>query len=117
MNRALIVAPLLALLIALSGCEFLEGAFPLTSAGYREGGIVGAVGGFASGAQAICRKLDGEEVTLALDVSAADLGATDALERVRAKRRAACSSIGAVSVLVDGVAVPLTSAPVPPAVQ
>jgi hypothetical protein len=115
MIRLFSIAPIVALALALTGCAGLETAFPLTSAGYKERGIVGAVSGFASGAQAICQTLDGEEIAVALDVSAADLGATDALEKIRAKRRAACVSVGAVGVLADGVVVPLTSPPAAPA--
>ena len=117
MIRLFLVAPLVALAIALTGCTGLETAFPLTSAGYKGGGIVGAVSGYASGVQAVCMTLDGEEVVVALDMFAADLGAADGLEKIREKRREVCGAVGAVAVLVDGVAVPLTAAAAPHAVE
>lgn len=101
---------MLVLVFGLAACETFKTAFPRTAAGYRDGGVVGAVQGAASGLLAICRTLDGEEIKVALDLAAADLGATDSLERIRRARLAACRSIGAASLIVDGLAVPVTAA-------
>ena len=95
----------------------LEQAFPLTSNGFNTGGIVGAVSGFSFGVQAICRTLDGHETVVPVDMSPADMAAPDRLEKIREKRRAVCASFGTAAVPVDGVAVPLTSAPVAPSIE
>ncbi|PKQ00465.1 MAG: hypothetical protein CVT73_24700 [Alphaproteobacteria bacterium HGW-Alphaproteobacteria-12] len=115
MRRVLlhVMLPVLAL-GALAGCAVLEAAFPRTAEGFRQGGIVGAIGGFAEGVLTVCGTLDGEEVRLLVDVTAAEFGAGDGLAHVREMRMDACRKVGAVSALIDGVAVPLIEAHNPP---
>jgi hypothetical protein len=96
--------------LGLAGCDALEDAFPRTTAGFRDGGIVGAFQGAAAGALAICATLDGEEVRVLVDLTAAEFGAEDSVAAIRARRIDACRKAGAASALVDGVAIPLIEA-------
>lgn len=98
------------LVLGLAGCEVLKDAFPRTTAGFRDGGIVGALQGFGSGVLAVCATLDGEEVRVLAEVTAAEFGAEDLVAHVRALRVDACRKVGAASALIDGVAVPLIEA-------
>jgi hypothetical protein len=109
MKRLFLTLPLLAIVVALSGCGGAGAAFPLTSNGYEQGGIVGAVSGFNIGVQAVCRQLDSEETVAAANLSAGDFGAAKDLEKIRVRRRSICLSVGTVGLLVDGVIVPLTA--------
>lgn len=119
-NKLTIAALVLALPLALAACEngapdWVTKTFPNTTAGYEQGGILGALDGASSALLARCQMLDGEEVQAVIDTAAAGIGpaASEAVEQIRALRRRACAAIGAVNFFVDGAWIPVE--PVAPA--
>lgn len=90
--------------LTIGGCEVARTVAPHTTAGFEQGGVLGALEGASGVVLATCRTLDGEVVQVAVDGLAFAAGAEDALEAVRAARRRACAAAGAVHVVSDGLA-------------
>ena len=93
----------IAVALAIGGCEAAETIAPRTTAGFEEGGVVGALGGASGALLATCRTLDGEVAQVAVDGLALATGTADALAAARAARRRACAAAGAVHAISDGL--------------
>ncbi|MEM9737392.1 MAG: hypothetical protein AAF908_12435 [Pseudomonadota bacterium] len=93
---------MMVLVLALSACATLESVAPRTVAGFRTGGILGALDGATGAILARCRRYDGTEFRIALETLAVETGAGDNLVRLREKRLSACRAAGAISVLTGG---------------
>ncbi len=112
---------LAAALLVLAGCArdpdgsidwrgSVKQALPRTTAGYEQGGVIGALDGAAGAMVVICQTLDGEEIRVLVDTAAALAGRQATVENIRSVRQSACQLAG----LVDAsVAAPVT-APVAP---
>lgn len=107
----------LLIVLALGGCgsESFRQAFPATAAGWEAGGVLGAVDGAAGALLARCRMFDGTEIRVAFDDLAVVTGSEDTLERIRRARHRICAGLGAVEVIVGGLAVPVVVETVEPA--
>lgn len=90
---------MIACAVALSGCETLEALAPQTVAGFEAGGVLGALDGASGAILARCRRYDGAEFRVAMDVLGENTGTTGRVQSVRSERRKICATAGAVAIL------------------
>lgn len=92
-----------AAIFTIGGCEVARMIAPNTTAGFEEGGVLGALEGASGAVLATCQTFDGEVVRVAIDGLADATGTEDALARIRAARQKACAAAGAIHVISDGL--------------
>src|SRR5690625_2025876 len=100
---AMLKAIAFAAVFAIGGCEVARMIAPNTTAGFEEGGLLGAIEGASGAVLATCRTFDGEVVRVAIDGLADATGTGDAVARLRAARQKACAAAGAIHVISDGL--------------
>lgn len=93
----------LAAMLTLGGCGVMQTVAPHTTAGFREGGVLGAVQGVSGALLVTCRTLSGAPMRVAVGNLADATGAMDELAKARAIRQQACAAIGAVHVISNGM--------------
>lgn len=90
-----------AAILAITGCEVARTIAPHTTAGFEEGGVLGALEGASGALLATCQTLDGEVVRVAFDGLALATGTEGPLMGIRAARQKACAAAGAIHVISD----------------
>lgn len=91
----------IAAVLALAGCETARTVAPHTTAGFEQGGIVGALGGASEAMLVTCQTLDGAPIRVAVDSVALATGNAGTVAGIRAARQTACAAAGAVHVISD----------------
>src|SRR5690625_4521259 len=100
---AMLKAIAFAAIFAIGGCEAARMIAPNTTAGFEEGGVLGALEGASGAVLATCQTFDGEVVRVAIDGLADATGTSHAVARIRAARQKACAAAGAIYVISDGL--------------
>ena len=110
------VVSTLLLTLIVAGCHedgFIDRVAPNTAQGFRAGGLVGGAAAMSGQVLVQCERLDGTEITVAVDGFAENISAETAVDRVRGWRKQACETVGAIDPLLSAVAP--EESPEPPA--